>query len=222
MPRRVTQPRPSSRRIHIIGAPLDFGSDRRGVDMGPSAIRIAGLNERLRVLGYEVRDLGNLTVSVPETHPPADTRHSFMKEISEVCGRLCTRVTAMMREDTIPVVLGGDHSISMGSIAGVARHYRLKRKKIGLIWMDAHGDMNTPETSPSGNIHGMPLAATLGYGPDALAAVGGFKGKTAPENTALIGVRDLDPQERERVRSSGIHVFTMRDIDERGMRPVME
>ena len=130
------------KKINIIGAPLDFGSGRRGVDMGPSAIRIAGLNDRLRELGYQVQDLGNLHVSVPESHPIGETKQRFMNEVSQVCSQLCARIVSMMREETIPVILGGDHSISIGSIAGVARYYRGKKKKIGLVWMDAHGDMN--------------------------------------------------------------------------------
>ncbi|MBI3940049.1 MAG: arginase [Acidobacteria bacterium] len=211
-----------AKKINIIGAPLDFGSGRRGVDMGPSAIRIAGLNDRLRQLGHSVQDLGNLHVSVPESHPPGEIRQRFMKEVSQVCGQLCRRIVSMMREETIPVILGGDHSISIGSVAGVAKYFRARKKKIGLIWMDAHGDMNTPETSPSGNIHGMPLAAILGYGPDALSAVGQFKQKVQPAHTALVGVRDLDPLEKETIRRSGIHVFTMRNIDEIGMRGVMQ
>jgi arginase len=210
------------KRINIIGAPLDFGSGRRGVDMGPSAIRIAGLNDRLRDLGYQVQDLGNLPVSIPETHPIGETKQRFMAEVCQVCSQLSTKIISMMKEETIPVILGGDHSISIGSIAGVARYYRSKRKRIGLIWMDAHGDMNTPKTSPSGNIHGMPLAATLGYGPDALTAVGQFKQKVLPDNTVLIGARDLDPLEKEMIRQSNIHVFTMREIDEIGMRGVMQ
>ncbi|HEY2933170.1 MAG TPA: arginase [Acidobacteriota bacterium] len=210
------------KKINIIGAPLDFGSGRRGVDMGPSAIRIAGLNERLRDLGYAVQDLGNLHVSVPETHPVGETKQRFMAEVSEVCAHLCEKVVAMMRDGTTPVILGGDHSISIGSIAGVSKYYRQKNERIGLIWMDAHGDMNTPETSPTGNIHGMPLAAILGYGPDALSAIGDFKEKARPQNTVLIGARDLDPLEREMIRNSKIHVFTMREIDEIGMRGVME
>ncbi len=210
------------KKINIIGAPLDFGSGRRGVDMGPSAIRIAGLNDRLRELGYQVQDLGNLHVSVPETHPIGETKQRFMTEVSQVCSQLSSQIVGMMKEETIPVILGGDHSISIGSIAGVSKYYRSKKKRIGLIWMDAHGDMNTPETSHSGNIHGMPLAATLGYGPDALTAVGQFKQKVLPENTVLIGARDLDPLEKEMIRQSNIHVFTMREIDEIGMRGVME
>ncbi|MBI2821527.1 MAG: arginase [Acidobacteria bacterium] len=210
------------KKINIIGAPLDFGSGRRGVDMGPSAIRIAGLNDRLRELGYQVQDLGNLHVSVPESHPIGETKQRFMNEVSQVCSQLCTQVVGIMKQETVPVILGGDHSISIGSIAGVARYFRSKRKRIGLIWMDAHGDMNTPETSASGNIHGMPLAATLGYGPEALSAVGQFRHKVQPQDTVLIGVRDLDPLEKEMIRQSGIHVFTMREIDEMGMRRVME
>lgn len=190
--------------------------------MGPSAIRIAGLNDHLRGLGHQVQDLGNLHVTVPESHPADGAKRRFMAEVSQVCTQLCSKVVRMMKEDTVPVILGGDHSISIGSIAGVARYYRSKKSRIGLIWMDAHGDMNTPETSPSGNIHGMPLAATLGYGPDALSAVGRFKRKALPENTVLIGARDLDLLEREAIRKSGIRVFSMRDIDELGMRVVMK
>ncbi len=211
------------RRIKIIGVPLDLGAARRGVDMGPSAVRVAGLEARLEALGHEVNDGGNIAVAVAETKQIGEQSARYLKEITETCTHAAEAVLRSLEEGMTPVVLGGDHSVAAGTVSGVAEFYRRENKKIGLIWIDAHSDINTPETSPSGNVHGMPLAALLGLGPEPLANIFGFSPKVAPENTVLIGVRDIDAAEKENIRRAGItEVYTMRDIDERGMRTVME
>ncbi|MGA7340636.1 MAG: arginase [Terracidiphilus sp.] len=210
-------------RIRIIGVPLDMGASRRGVDMGPSAMRVAGLEARLEALGHHVTDGGNIRVEVAETRASGSKNAHYLSEIAETCLRTAEAVIAALEEGVTPLVLGGDHSLAAGSISGVAEFYRRRNEKIGLIWIDAHSDINTPETSPSGNVHGMPLAALLGLGPEPLANLFGFAPKVAPENTVLLGVRDIDAAERANIRRAGIReVFTMRDIDERGMRAVME
>ena len=211
------------RRIRIIGVPLDLGAARRGVDMGPSAVRVAGLEARLEALGHEVKDGGNIGVAIAETKAVGQENARYLKEITETCTHAAEAVLRSLEEGMTPVVLGGDHSVAAGTVSGVAEFYRRENKKIGLIWIDAHSDINTPETSPSGNVHGMPLAALLGLGPEPLANILGFSPKVAPENTVLIGVRDIDATEKENIRRAGItEVYTMRDIDERGMRTVME
>jgi arginase len=210
------------RRVSLIGVPLDLGAGRRGVDMGPSALRVAGVDAKLAALGCEVADLGDLPVKIPETQGPGDPRLKYLKEIVEVCARLRDRVGEALGEGTIPVVLGGDHSVAMGTIAGLARHCHARREKVGLVWFDAHADANTAETSPSGNIHGMPLAAVLGLGAPSLVNLAGHTPMVDGSRAALVGIRDVDPAERANVRATGIGAFTMRDIDERGMRSVME
>ena len=210
-------------RLAIIGAALDLGQGRRGVDMGPSAVRVAGLGNRLKALGYDVADLGNIEVDQPETLPgngPSEAR--YLPEIAAACERLGILVSRALAEDRAPVVLGGDHSIAIGTVAGVSRHFRRANKNIGLLWIDAHADMNTPQISPSGNVHGMPLACIVGRGPAALVDLLGFSPKVAPESAVLVGIRDVDELERDCVRETGVRAFTMRDIDERGMRSVMD
>ena len=209
-------------KIRIIGVPMDLGGDRRGVDMGPSALRVAGLNARLRALGYTVEDVGNISVRVPEEMVMGDKRAKYLPEIAETCKELAEVVARTLAEDYRPLVLGGDHSIAIGSHAGVAAHFRRQQQKIGCVWIDAHGDINTPETSPSGNIHGMPLANSLGFGPPELAQIFGFAPKLAAENCSLVGVRSLDSKEKKIVRQAGVRVFTMRELDERGMRACMQ
>jgi len=209
-------------RVTLIGVPLDLGAGRRGVDMGPSALRVADVDAKIAALGYEVDDWGDLPVKIRETQGPGDPRLKYLKEILEVCGRLRDRVGEAVAGGSMPVVLGGDHSVAMGTIAGLARHFNGRREKLGLIWFDAHADANTPETSPSGNIHGMPLAAVLGHGAESLVNLAGFLPMVEASRAALVGIRDVDPAERATVRSSGIGAFTMRDVDERGMRSVME
>ncbi len=209
------------RSISIIGVPLDLGSDRRGVDMGPSALRVAGLNARLRAMDYEVKDTGNVAVDIAEMHVVGAKKARYLEQVAETCRRQAKWVEAILSEGSLPLVLGGDHSIAIGTVAGVADFYRQKRQKIGLIWLDAHADMNTPDTTPSGNVHGMPLAACLGLGDPVLTGIGGFCPKVEPSRAALIGVRDVDRLEKRNVRKAGLRAFTMREVDERGMRAVM-
>jgi arginase len=209
--------------LAIIGAPLDLGAGRRGVDMGPSAVRVAGLGQRVRALGYEVADLGNVPVVQPEAvDDPGPGEAKYLAQIAASCERLGDLVGQALTDGRKPIVLGGDHSIAAGTVAGVSRFFRESGKKIGLIWMDAHADMNTPQTTPSGNVHGMPLACCVGVGPDSLVRMFGFAPKVEAFNVALVGLRDVDLVERGTVRDTGVRAFTMRDIDERGMRSVMD
>jgi len=207
--------------LAVIGAPLDLGQDRRGVDMGPSALRVANLDAKLIALGYDVEDLGNVAVDQQENTPEGPKHAKYLPQIAAACERLGNMVANAMAEGKAPLVLGGDHSIAIGTVAGVAKHFRKKRQKIGLIWIDAHADMNTPQTSPSGNVHGMPLACCIGLGPPELTKLFGFAPKVEPANVSIVGLRDVDIMERAHVRESGVHAFTMRDIDERGLRAVM-
>ena len=210
-----------AQKIRIIGVPMDLGQSRRGVDMGPSALRVAGLQARIKSLGHQVEDIGNIPVRQPEEQHYGEKRAKYLNEIADTCKGLAETVQKSLEEGYTPVVLGGDHSIAVGVATGVATHARKKEKTIGYIWLDAHGDMNTPESSPSGNIHGMPLAAVMGFGAPELVELMGFKPKVEPQNAVIVGVRDLDAQEKKLVKKCGVHVFTMRDIDERGMREVM-
>jgi arginase len=209
-------------KIRVIGVPLDLGQSRRGVDMGPSAVRVAGLEARLEALGHVVEDAGNISVAIAERKKEGDPSAKYLKEITATCTKNAELVIKTLEAGMVPLVLGGDHSVAAGTVAGVAEYYRRENQKIGLIWIDAHTDINTPESSPSGNVHGMPLAATMGLGPAELANIFNFSPKVRPENCVLVGVRDIDAVEKENVRRAGIGVFTMRDIDERGMRTVME
>ena len=208
-------------KIRIIGVPMDLGASRRGVDMGPSALRVAGLQARIKQLGCQVEDIGNISVKQPEEMSYGEKRAKYLAEIADACKDLGVMVEKSLEENQVPIVLGGDHSIAAGSLSGVASHFKKKDKRIGLIWLDAHGDINTPESSPSGNVHGMPLAAAMGYGAVELVELLDFKPKVEPQNISLVGIRDLDSQEKKLAKKSGVHVFTMRDIDERGMREVM-
>ena len=211
-----------ARKIHVIGVPLDLGQSRRGVDMGPSAVRVAGLEARLEELGHTVEDGGNIAVAIAEQKKAGDPHAKYLHEITSTCTKLAELVLKTLEAGEVPIVLGGDHSVGAGTVSGVAQFCRRKSQKVGLIWIDAHPDINTPETSPSGNVHGMPLAAIMGLGPPELANIFNFSPKVSPENCVLVGVRDIDAVEKENVRRAGIGVFTMRDIDERGMRTVME
>ena len=212
----------TKRRCKIIGVPMDLGAGRRGVDMGPSAIRIAGLNQAIALLGYDVTDAGNVHVAPAESLPQTNPRARYLPQIAEASEELARMVEQSLDEEALPVVLGGDHSIAIGSVAGMASYYRKRNKRIGLIWLDAHTDINTPETTPSGNIHGMPLAALLGHGARELTHVAGFAPKVLPEHVAVIGARSVDPGEREMIRSLGVRVFTMSELDERGLSSVIE
>jgi arginase len=208
-------------KIRIIGVPMDLGASRRGVDMGPSAVRVAGLQARLKHLGRHVDDIGNVPVPQPEEQHYGDKNAKYLGEISETCKGLAEMVRKTLDEDLFPLVLGGDHSIAVGTAGGAAEHFNQQAKRIGLIWLDAHGDMNTPESSPSGNVHGMPLASIMGYGPAELTGIASIHPMAEPRNIVLVGIRELDSKERRLVKESGVHVFTMREIDERGMREVM-
>jgi arginase len=209
-------------KISIIGVPMDLGADRRGVDMGPSALRYADLNDKLQGLGYDVQDLGDLDVIIPETRHFGDPRAKYLKEIADACSHLANLVLEIRQQDRTPLVLGGDHSIAVGTVSGVAESFRRQGKKIGLLWFDAHADFNTPEISPSGNVHGMPMASIMGYGAPELTGIFGFSPKILPENAVQIGIREVDPEERELVKKSGVRVFTMKEIDRRGIGAVMD
>jgi arginase len=207
--------------IAIIGAPMDLGAGRRGVDMGPSALRVAGLNEKIASLGYETEDLGNIVVDQPESLPVGPENARYLPQIAHTCARLAAMVQQTADKGRVPLVLGGDHSVAMGTVAGMSAHFRKTDEKIGLIWIDAHADMNTPQSSPSGNVHGMPLACIVGLGPHQLTHLDGHAPMVEPRNVAIIGLRSVDEIERLNVRGAGVHPFTMRDIDERGLRSVM-
>ena len=209
-------------KVSIIGVPMDLGADRRGVDMGPSALRYANLNEKLQELGYEVRDFGDLDVIIQETHHFGDPKAKYLKEIADACNHLANLVLEASQEGNMPLVLGGDHSIAVGTVSGVSESFRRQQKKIGLLWFDAHADFNTPDISPSGNVHGMPMAAIMGYGPIQLTHIFGFAPKIQPEHAVQIGIREVDPDERQLVKKSGIHIFTMKDIDKRGIGAIMD
>jgi arginase len=210
------------RKIRVIGVPLDLGQSRRGVDMGPSAVRVAGLEARLEEIGHVVEDGGNVAVAMAEQKKEGHPNAKYLKEITATCTKNAELVLKTLEAGKVPLVLGGDHSVAAGTVAGVAEYYRKQGQKIGLLWIDAHSDINTPDSSPSGNVHGMPLAAIMGLGPSELANIFNFSPKVTPENCVLIGVRDIDSIEKENIRRAGVEVFTMRDIDERGMRAVME
>jgi len=206
--------------VRIVGVPLDLGASRRGTDMGPSALRIAGLGASIRRLGYRVGREQDIPAPAMETRSTDDKEARFKPQILEVCTNLANKVKSILQANEIPLVIGGDHSIAMGTVAGVSSYFRDQNKSIGLIWFDAHGDMNIPGVSPSGNIHGMPLAHLLGKGDEDLMNIMGYSPKVKAENVALIGIRSLDAGERRIVKESGIHAYTMRDIDERGMAEV--
>jgi arginase len=207
--------------VQIIGVPIDLGANIRGANMGPAAIRIAELQRKIGKLNVEIVDSGDIHVPIRETIEKEDADNKYLKQITQVCSDLESKVYNSLKDGVTPIVIGGDHCIAMGSVAGTSRYFREKEESIGLIWIDAHADLNTPESSPSGNIHGMPLSALLGDGHSDLVNLGGFKGKIKPENTVLIGIRDIDGEEKEICKKSGIRYFTMREIDERGMMSVM-
>jgi arginase len=210
------------KKIRVIGVPLDLGQSRRGVDMGPSAVRVAGLEARLEAIGHVVEDGGNIAVAIPEQKKEGHANAKYLKEITATCTKHAELVLKTLEAGKVPLCLGGDHSMGAGTVAGVGEFYRRQDQKIGLIWIDAHTDINTPDSSPSGNVHGMPLAAIMGLGPPELANIFHFSPKVQPENCVLVGVRDIDAIEKAHVHRAGIEVLTMRDIDERGMRTVME
>lgn len=210
------------RAVHIIGVPLDLGGNRRGTDMGPSAFRIAGLADRLSALDLAVTDRGDIASPIPETKGPGDARKRYVKEIAKVCQRLYQTSLASLEAGALPIALGGDHSLAAGSVAAAAAHQRARGQALGLIWMDAHGDMNSPSSSESGNVHGMPMASLLGGEPAELARFGGDAPAIVPGHTVLVGIRNLDEREKEIVRASKVHVFTMKEIDRLGIAEVMD
>lgn len=208
--------------VHIIGVPLDLGGRHRGVDMGPSALRIAGLGDQIMALRYMVDDKGNLPTAIQETEHQADDSQKYIHEIARVCRKLYATCLASLDAGALPLVIGGDHSLAAGSVAASADFVRRTTSKpLGLIWVDAHGDMNTPQTTTSGNVHGMPLAALLGSEPVSLATIGSNP-SVDPAHTVLLGIRNLDEEEKDRIRASGVHVFTMKDVDRDGIARVAE
>jgi arginase len=208
--------------IRIVGVPLDLGASRRGVDMGPSTLRIAQLTDRLRALGHQVDDIGNLRLPDRASIPGISAPLGYLPTISQVCRDLSITTAQAVRDGYSPLVLGGDHSLAAGSVAGVATAYAEQGKKLGLLWLDAHGDLNTPSSTQSGNIHGMPVAHLLGHGDEEMARIACPWPAVRPEHVALVGIRDLDPPEREHAKQFGIRIFTMREVDERGLKAVME
>lgn len=208
--------------VQIVGVPLDLGAGRRGVDMGPSAMRIAGVAQSIERLGYEVVDAGDLDIPIAEVSDVGMYEQRYLQEIAATCEQLAGMVAEALAAGRLPLSIGGDHSLAIGSIAGVAMHLQPTERTFGLLWVDAHGDMNTPETTPSGNIHGMPVAISLGLGDPRLTRIGGLSPKVTPNRTALIGVRSLDQGERRLIQETGIRVFSMREVDARGIHDVME
>jgi arginase len=208
--------------VHLIGVPLDLGGGRRGVDMGPSAFRIANIGDQITALGRTTVDKGDLPAPIPETQRPADKKKKYIRDIAKVCQKLYDLTLKSLDEGAFPLVLGGDHSLAAGSVAASADWLqRTSARPLGLIWVDAHGDMNTPATTESGNVHGMPLAALLGQEPAELASIGSTP-SVRPLNTVLVGIRNLDQREKEQIKASGVHVFTMKDIDRDGIAKVAE
>ena len=208
--------------VSILGVPLSYGQSKGGVHLGPAAIRVAGLAQRISSLGYEVNDRGDLPIERSHSLPGFDEKLKYITEIHDACERLALEIERIADAGELPITIGGDHSIALGSLAGVVKSYRKRDQRLGLIYLDAHADMNTPETTPSGNIHGMPLAVLLGYGAPELINVGGFSPKFDPRLCAHVGARNLDPGERDLIRKLGIRFFTMREIDERGLAACLD
>ena len=203
--------------VEIIGVPSDLGANIRGANMGPAALRIAGLKQKIEIQGYHVQDQGDLHVPIRDSLSQDIVDERFLTPITALCTRLAKSTREVLERHHLPIVVGGDHSIAIGTIAGVSDFYREQSKKIGLVWVDAHADINTPSTSPSGNIHGMPLAALLGHGHEKLVNIGFDGPKVLPQNVALIGIRTIDDREKQVLKSLGVNYYSMRDIDEKGM-----
>jgi arginase len=210
------------RAVDVLGVPLAYGASMAGVELGPAALRVARLKRRISQLGYEVRDLGDLHVEEAQSTPEAGDKLKYLREIRSACQDLAERVERILDAGELPITLGGDHSIAIGSISGFASYCHKRNTSPGLIWFDAHADMNTPETTPSGNIHGMPLAVLLGFGADELTNLAGFSPKIDPALCVHIGARDIDRGERDLIGKLGIRFMTMREIDERGMSACMD
>ncbi len=207
--------------VSIIGFPMDLGSGRRGVDMGPSALRIAGLQSKLENLGYYVNDTGDVKIEIMERQKVQNLKLKFLNEILKTSVSLALKVEKVLDKGNFPLCLGGDHSMALGTIAGISAHCKKNKLRLGVIWIDAHTDMNTEETTPSGNIHGMPLAASLGIGNDKLVNLYGINPKLKPENCALIGIRSVDAAEKMNIKKLKIPVSTMADIDKVGIYRIM-
>jgi arginase len=208
--------------VDIVGVPLDLGAGRRGVDMGPSAFRIANVGQRIATLGFMVNDQGDIPVPIPEIIGIQSQHARYVKEIGKVCEALFVKVQDSLLSGHFALSLGGDHSLAAGSVSGAAHASCRQNRPLGILWIDAHADMNTPESTLSGNVHGMPLACVLGNGPPELVDIGGFRPKVDANRCAVIGLRNLDEREKDIVKNSGVHAFTMKDIDRRGMAAVMD
>lgn len=206
-----------STRIRMVGFPIDLGADRRGVDMGPSALRIADVDVKLEALGYTVIDEGDIPIRNIEVQELQDAKLKYLPEVVAMSSVLANRVKSILDDGDFPLLFGGDHSMSVGSLAGISAHCKQEGKTLGVIWIDAHADMNTADTTPSGNIHGMPLAVAMGIGHPQLTSIGGDFPKLDPRNLAIIGLRSIDPGERELIKELGVAAFTMFDIDRLGM-----
>lgn len=213
--------RPAGKSVSLLGVPLGYGASMAGVDIGPAALRVARIAERISALGYKVNDRGDLHLTRPRSHPKPEDKLKYLGEIKSACAELATETEAILNAGELPVVMGGDHSIAIGTGSGAASYFRQRDQTMGLIWFDAHADMNTPESSPSGNIHGMPLAVLFGQGADELTGIGDFSPKLDPRLCAHVGAREIDPGERDMIRRLGLRVFTMREIDERGLNACM-
>lgn len=213
--------RKQSKVVNLIGFPMDLGADRRGVDMGPSALRIANLKGKLELLGYKVLDSGDIFIQNVERQKIVNPKLKYVNEILRTSKILAGKVEKALEKEHFPLCLGGDHSMAIGTIAGISSFCKKNKMKLGIIWIDAHSDMNTDLTSPSGNIHGMPMAAALGMGNEKLVNFFGFSPKVRSENCALIGVRSIDPQERVNIKKIGLPVFTMSDVDKLGIHRII-
>lgn len=211
-----------SKVVRLIGFPMDLGAGRRGVDMGPSALRIADIAQKLTALGYEVNDEGDIIVRTQEVQSIEDQRLRYLPEITKACQQLSDKVEAVLDKGDFPLILGGDHSMSIGSIAGISAHCKKVGKRLGVLWIDAHSDINIPSTSPTGNIHGMPVAVSLGLGAKELTTIGGDFNKLLPENIVYIGLRSVDEGERELIKELGITAYTMFDIDKYGIFSIIQ
>lgn len=207
--------------VSIIGFPMDLGADRRGVDMGPSALRIAGLQAKLQALGYKVEDNGDIKIEIMERQKIKNPKLKYLDEILKTSKLLAEKIEKVLEKGDFPLCIGGDHSMALGTISGIASYCKKRKLRLGVIWIDAHSDMNTDETSPSGNIHGMPLAALLGLGCDELVNILGFSPKLHPENCALIGIRSIDETEKLNIKKLKVPIYTMNDIDKLGIHRII-
>lgn len=213
--------RTNSKTVNIIGFPMDLGADRRGVDMGPSALRIAGLGDKLENLGYKIIDDGDINIQIRERQKIKNPKLKYLDEILKTSKILAQKVEKTLDKQNFPLCLGGDHSMGIGTIAGISSYCRKNKLKLGVIWIDAHADMNTDKTTPSGNIHGMPLAASLGLGDKKLTHFYGFAPKLQPENAALIGIRSIDEFEKKNIKKLKLSVYTMADVDKLGIHRII-